>query len=219
MRRRSALPAIFAVAVVASLVFGPAAPAGRDHLPPARWCSSTSRSRRRSGAGGSTTTSVTGLVTNNIWYGGQIYDNKPSPAAALRGQAEARQDGRRPSPSGTRLRRLERRRPVTCEDWKATWRVFVNPQFNVVSREGWKDVQSVTCKGKSGTIVFARPFAAWERWPPVASTPLTSSGAGHQPDVQRLDPGLERPVEVPELAEAACSSRSSRTPGSGPGPP
>ena len=53
-------------------------------------------------------------------------------------------------------------RPVTCEDWKATWRVYVNPQFNVVSREGWKDIRSVTCNGKAGTIVFARPFAAWE---------------------------------------------------------
>ncbi|HEU0246372.1 MAG TPA: ABC transporter substrate-binding protein, partial [Gaiellaceae bacterium] len=53
-------------------------------------------------------------------------------------------------------------KPVTCEDWKATWRVYVNPQFNVVSREGWKDIRSVTCNGKTGTIVFARPFAAWE---------------------------------------------------------
>ena len=51
---------------------------------------------------------------------------------------------------------------MTCEDWKATWRVFVNPQFNVVSRDGLEDIKSVTCNGKAGTIVFARPFAAWE---------------------------------------------------------
>ncbi len=53
-------------------------------------------------------------------------------------------------------------KPVTCEDWKATWRVFVNPQFNVVSRAGWQDIRSVTCNGKAGTVVFARPYAAWE---------------------------------------------------------
>ena len=53
-------------------------------------------------------------------------------------------------------------KPVTCEDWKATWRVYVNPQFNVVSRAGFEDIRSVTCAGKAGTIVFRTPFAAWE---------------------------------------------------------
>ena len=40
--------------------------------------------------------------------------------------------------------------------------MFVNPQWNVVSREGWKDVKNVQCAGKAGTVVFDRPFAAWE---------------------------------------------------------
>ena len=107
---------------------------------------------------------ATGLVTNNIWYGGQIYDSK----AVLRPrlfEGKPKLVKKRPQTVTFKYKASavwSDGKPVTCEDWKATWRVFVNPQFNVVSREGWKDIKSVTCNGKSGTIVFARPFAAWE---------------------------------------------------------
>ena len=30
-----------------------------------------------------------------------------------------------------------------------------------MSREGWQDVKSISCKGKSGTIVFKTPYADW----------------------------------------------------------
>ena len=51
---------------------------------------------------------------------------------------------------------------MTCADFKATVGVFVNPNFNVVSREGYQDIRSVTCKGKAGTVVFKTPYADWE---------------------------------------------------------
>jgi peptide/nickel transport system substrate-binding protein len=165
MRRRSALPAIFVVAVAASLVFGPSAPAGPE-ITTAGTVVFVHDQEPPSLRGGWIDNNLlaTGLLTNNIWHGGQIYDS--------RARLQPRLFEGKPRLASTRPQTVTFRykasalwsdgRPVTCEDWKATWRVFVNPQFNVVSREGWKDVRSVTCAGKSGTIVFARPFAAWE---------------------------------------------------------
>jgi peptide/nickel transport system substrate-binding protein len=107
---------------------------------------------------------ATGLVTNNIWHGGQIYDSGARLQLRLFA-SKPRLVSRSPQTISFEYRDTavwSDGRPVTCDDLQATWRVFVNPQFNVVSREGWKDVRSVTCRGKAGTIVFARPFAAWE---------------------------------------------------------
>lgn len=107
---------------------------------------------------------ATGLVTNNIWYGGQIYDS----TARLRPRLFVGKPKLvRRSPQTVTFEYKQSAvwsdgKPVTCEDWKATWRVFINPQFNVASREGWKDVRSVTCAAKKATVVFSRPFAAWE---------------------------------------------------------
>lgn len=107
---------------------------------------------------------ATGLITNNIWYGGQIYDDTARLAPRLFA-SKPKLVSRNPQtvtfaykPSAV----WSDGRPVICEDWKATWRVFVNPLNNVASRAGFEDIRSVTCNGKSGTIVFARPFAAWE---------------------------------------------------------
>jgi peptide/nickel transport system substrate-binding protein len=165
MRRRSALPAIFAVAVVASLVFGPSAPAGPE-ITTAGTVVFVHDQEPPSLRGGWIDNNLlaTGLLTNNIWHGGQIYDNRARLQPRLF-EGKPRLVNTRPQTVAFRYKAAalwSDGRPVTCEDWKATWRVFVNPQFNVVSREGWKDVRSVTCAGKSGTIVFARPFAAWE---------------------------------------------------------
>ena len=108
---------------------------------------------------------------------------------------------------------------MTCEDWKATWRVFVNPQFDVVSRAGYQDIKSVTCKGKEGTVVFTRPFAAWETL--VVRRPLRRPRhprQEHEPDVQQLDPGLQWAVEILELA-AGRSAHVVKNPRYKAGPP
>src|SRR5918999_503855 len=165
MRRRSALPAVFAIAVIASLVFGPSAPAGpetrtagtvvfvHDQEPPSLrggWIDNNLL--------------ATGLLTNNIWHGGQIYDNRARLVPRLF-EGKPRLVRTRPQTVSFRYKASavwSDGRPVTCEDLRATWRVFVNPQWNVVSREGWKDIKNVQCRGKAGTVVFARPFAAWE---------------------------------------------------------
>ena len=53
-------------------------------------------------------------------------------------------------------------KPVTGADLWATWRVYINPQNDVISRTGWEDIRSVTYKGKKATVVFKKPFASWE---------------------------------------------------------
>jgi peptide/nickel transport system substrate-binding protein len=169
MRRRSIPLFVFAAAALSltlgSLVLGPAAPAA-----PERTSAGTvvfiheQEPPTLRGGWIDNNLLATGLITNNIWYGGQIYDN----TATLRPRlfvSKPKLVNKKPQTVTFEYKSSavwSDGKPVTCEDWKATQRVFVNPQFNVVSREGWKDVKSVTCAGKKGTIVFARPFAAWE---------------------------------------------------------
>ncbi len=164
-RRTSLGLTIGLLAMLASLVIGPAAPGApartwagtvifvHDQEPPSlrgNWVDNNLL--------------ATGLVTNNIWYGGQTYDDDARLQPKL---LEGKPKMVRTNPQTVTFTYKQAAvwsdgRPVTCEDWKATWRVYVNPQFNVVTRVGYQDVKSVTCNGKSGTIVFSRPYAAWE---------------------------------------------------------
>lgn len=165
MGKRSLLLLIGALAIVGSLVVGPTATAEPEHMsagtvvfiheqePPSlrgNWLDNNLL--------------ATGLVTNNIWYGGQIYDKTATLQPRL---LESKPKLVKTTPQTVSFKYRASAvwsdgKPVTCEDWKATWRVFVNPQFDVVSRAGYQDVKSVTCQGKEGTIVFSAPFAAWE---------------------------------------------------------
>jgi peptide/nickel transport system substrate-binding protein len=167
MRRRTALPAIGAIAVVASLVFGPSAPAGPE-ITTAGTVVFVHEQEPPTLRGGWIDNNLlaTGLVTNNIWHGGQIYDQNARLQPRLF-EGKPRLVSTRPQTVSFRYKDSavwSDGRPVTCEDFRATARVFNNPQFNVVSREGWKDInlRRLRCNGKSGTVVFTRPFAAWE---------------------------------------------------------
>jgi peptide/nickel transport system substrate-binding protein len=153
------------LALLGSLVVGPAAPAGPERMS-AGTVVFIHEQEPPSLRGGWLDNNLlaTGLVTNNIWYGGQIYDNKAKLQLRL---FESKPKLVKTSPQTVTFEYKDSAvwsdgKPVTCEDWKATWRVFVNPQFNVVSRAGWQDIKSVTCNGKAGTVVFRTPFAAWE---------------------------------------------------------
>ena len=44
----------------------------------------------------------------------------------------------------------------------STWQIWINPANNVASRAGYEDIRSVTCKGKTGTVVFKKVYADWE---------------------------------------------------------
>jgi peptide/nickel transport system substrate-binding protein len=165
MRKRSLLLLAGALAIVASLVVGPAATAGpekasagtvvfiHDQEPPslrANWVDNNLY--------------ATALVVNNIWLGGQIRDANGNWTTRLFTGAPKIV---KKSPLTTSFTYSPKANwsdgtPVTCADWRATWQVFVNPKNNVVSRTGYEDIKSVSCKGKTGTVVFKKVYADWQ---------------------------------------------------------
>src|SRR5262245_208110 len=165
MRKRSILLLAGAAAIVASLVVGPAAVAGpegtsagtvvfiHDQEPP---------NLNNSVVGNNLY--ATSLVTNNIFYGGQIrnaagdfvprlFTGKPTivKRSPLTVKFTFRPDAV-----------WSDGKPVTAADFVATWKVFINPANNVISRTGWEDIKSVKAKGKSATVTFKTLYADWE---------------------------------------------------------
>jgi peptide/nickel transport system substrate-binding protein len=154
-----------AAAIVASLVVGPAATAGperaqagtvvfiHDQEPPSLrndWVDNNLY--------------ATALVANNIFYGGQIRDNNGAWVTRLFTGAPKLV---KKSPLTVSFQYSPKAvwsdgTPVTCADWRSLWQVFINPKNNVVSRTGFEDIKSVTCKGKSGTVVFKKVYADWQ---------------------------------------------------------
>jgi peptide/nickel transport system substrate-binding protein len=167
MRKRSFLLVTGVLAIAASLVIGPAATAGperasagtvvviHDQEPP---------TLRNSWEDNNLL--ATALVTNNIFYGGQIYNDKAQFVPRLFTAAPKLVKSNPATVQFTYKKEAvwSDGKPVTCADFRATWQVFINPAFNVVSREGWQDIRSVACKGKSGTVVFKVPYADWESY-------------------------------------------------------
>jgi peptide/nickel transport system substrate-binding protein len=166
------LAALLAV-VVATLVVGPAATASPD-----RASSGTvvfiheQEPPNLQGPWVGNNLYSTALVLNNIWLGGQVFNDK--------GEYELRLFESSPkivkqSPLTVQFRFKQNAvwsdgKPITCADWKATWQVFVNPANNVISRVGYEDVKSVGCAGKTATVVFKTRYADWESL--VSQSPL-----------------------------------------------
>jgi peptide/nickel transport system substrate-binding protein len=55
-------------------------------------------------------------------------------------------------------------RPLTGNDFLATYRTIMNPNWDITSREGWEDIASVKVKGKAVTVAWkkGRAYAAWD---------------------------------------------------------
>jgi peptide/nickel transport system substrate-binding protein len=107
---------------------------------------------------------ATALVTNNIFYGGTIYNAGGQRVPALFTK-RAQLIKSRPATVKFQYKPTaiwSDGKQVTCADFRATWQVFINPNNNVVSREGYQDIKSVKCQGKNGTVTFKTPYADWE---------------------------------------------------------
>ncbi len=63
-------------------------------------------------------------------------------------------------------------KPVTGADFLATYKTIMNPNWDITSREGWEDIAKVQVKGKSVTVTFKpkRAYAAWDVL--VGSSPI-----------------------------------------------
>ena len=168
MRKTSLLALVGVLALAASLVIGPAAsaqPAGperatagtvvfiHDQEPP-----------NLQGPWEGNNLYATSLVINNIWYGCQIRNDKGD---FVRRLCTARPRIIDRSPLTIRFTyktsaRWSDGRPVTARDFRATWRVFINPANNVETRTGWEDIRAVRGTGKTVTVVFKTRYADWE---------------------------------------------------------
>lgn len=167
MRNRS-LWLLAGLVLVASLVIGPGASAGtertqagtvvfiHDQEPP-----------NLQGPWVGNNLYATSLVLNNIWYGCQIRNNKADFVPAL---CTGKPKLVKKSPLTVQFEYKPTAvwsdgKPVVAEDFYATWKVFTNPSFNVISRTGYEDIASVTRgKSKKVTVVFkaGKTYAAWE---------------------------------------------------------
>jgi peptide/nickel transport system substrate-binding protein len=165
MRKSSMLALVGILAIAASLIVGPGASAQseratagtvvflHDQEPP-----------NLQGPWVGNNLYATSLVLNNIWYGCQIRNAQGQFVPRLC-TAKPRIVRNRPLTIRFRYKdtaRWSNGRPVTANDFRATWRVFINPRNNVISRTGWEDIRRVIGRGKVVTVVMKTRYADWE---------------------------------------------------------
>lgn len=165
MRKSSILLLVGALAISASLLVGPTATAGSDRASAGTVVFIHDQEPPNlQGPWVGNNLYATALVLNNIWYGGQIRDDKADfqPRLFTAPPKIVKQKPLTISATYKKQAVWSDGKPVTGADFKATWGVFINPKFNVISRTGWEDIKSVTVKGKTFIVVFKTQYADWE---------------------------------------------------------
>ena len=104
-------------------------------------------------------------MLNNIWYGCQIRNNRAALVPRLC-TAKPKLVDRNPLTVRFTYKpdaEWSDGKEVTAADFRATWQVFTNPAFNVISRTGWEDIARVGGgNSKTVTVEFKKVYAAWE---------------------------------------------------------
>lgn len=165
MRKSSILLLVGALAITASLLVGPTATAGSDRASAGTVVFIHDQEPPNlQGPWVGNNLYATALVLNNIWYGGQIRDDKADfqPRLYTAAPKIVKQKPLTIQATYKKTAVWSDGKPVTGADFKATWGVFINPKFNVISRTGWEDIKSVTVKGKTFIVVFKTQYADWE---------------------------------------------------------
>jgi peptide/nickel transport system substrate-binding protein len=167
MRKRSLLLAAFAFAAAASLVIGPAATAeptratagtvviGADQEPVTLNFYLTE--------GNSYTTS---LAVSPILASGTIY-NQNAKLVPLLFDGQPKIVKRNPLTVTAKYKSSAKwsdGRQITGNDFLATYRTIMNPNWDITSREGWEDIAGIKVNGKSFTVTWkkGRAYAAWD---------------------------------------------------------
>jgi len=165
MRKRSLVLLAGAVAIAASLVVGPTATAGADRASAGTVVFIHDQEPPNlQGPWVGNNLYATSLVLNNVWYGGQIRNDKAAFEPRLFAGAPkiVKKQPLTIQFQYTNNAVWSDGKPVVCADLRATWQVFINPTNNVVSRTGWEDINKFTCNAKRGIVVFKKSYADWE---------------------------------------------------------
>jgi peptide/nickel transport system substrate-binding protein len=167
MRRRTIVLAACAAALVASLVIGPAATAKSDAAQAGTVVIGADQEPVTLNfyltEGNSYTTSI---AVNPVLAAGTIYNqNAKLVPYLLDGQPRVLKS----NPMTVTFKykasaKWSDGRPLTGNDFLATYRTIMNPNWDITSREGWEDIASVKPKGKSVTVTWkkGRAYAAWD---------------------------------------------------------
>jgi peptide/nickel transport system substrate-binding protein len=106
------------------------------------------------------------LVMNTILAGGVIYDNKVVLKPYLF-EALPKLLVKEPLKVSFKFKanaNWSDGKPVTGADFLATYKTIMNPNWDIVSRDGWVDIAKIQVKGKAVTVTFkkGRAYAAWD---------------------------------------------------------
>jgi peptide/nickel transport system substrate-binding protein len=88
-------------------------------------------------------------------------------------------------------------RAITGADFLFLWQTQMNRNFDITSREGWEDISRVVPKGKSVTVTFRRPYAAWKALVGTSPIPAHALRGENFNQVWRndfLNPKTRRPI-------------------------
>ena len=174
MRKRSILLLGGVVAIVASLVVGPAATAG-----PERASAGTAVIIHDQEPGilnpflSEGNGYTVALVMNKILASGLIYNNKVQLTPEL---LTARPKILKKEPLTVTATykpnaKWSDGKQITGADFLATYRTIMNPNWDIVSREGWEDIAKIKVKGKSFTVTF-KPKKAFYNWEGILGNQL-----------------------------------------------
>ena len=86
---------------------------------------------------------------------------------------------------------------ITGTDFRFLWQTEMNQSFDITSREGWEDISKVAVAGKTVTVTFRRPYAAWKALIGTAPIPQHSLQGEDFNQVWRNDfmsPKNNRPI-------------------------
>jgi len=106
------------------------------------------------------------LVMNKILNGGVIYNNKVQVVPELL-TARPKILNKEPLKATATYKPTAKwsdGKQITGADFVATYKTIMNPNWDIVSREGWEDIANIKVKGKTFTVTFKpkRAFYNWE---------------------------------------------------------
>ena len=167
MRKRSLLLVVGAFVLVASLVVGPSATATTERASAGTVVIVHDQEpgilNNFLSEGNGYTVS---LVMNTILAGGTIYNDKVQlrPYLLTAVPRLLQKEPLRATMTYKPTARWSDGRQITGADFMATYRTIMNPNWDIVSREGWEDIANVRVRGKTVTVTFkkGRAYAAWD---------------------------------------------------------